>query len=123
MAKLSAKKQDEIIEYEIEKLRTIFANVEEDKQKVAGRLIERVAFMTVTLQILEDNIKRKGPTYRMENGKQVMQVENPSQKSYNAMIQRYTAAYEKLFSLLPKGYTPGGDEEDDDGFDSFVNNR
>lgn len=75
--------------------------------------------MTITLKILEDDIKNKGPTYPFENGKQRMYVENPSQKSYNTMINRYTAAYGKLFDLLPKETQ----NELDDGFDSFVSKR
>ncbi|GGA56509.1 hypothetical protein GCM10007416_32130 [Kroppenstedtia guangzhouensis] len=119
MAKLSAKKQDELIEQEKEKLAAIFSEVSEEKRKVADRLIERVAFMKITLQILEDDIKRKGPTYKFEQGTQKMFIENPAQKSYNAMINRYTTACAKLFDLLPKGNDVG----EDDGFDSFVNRR
>jgi len=119
MAKLSRKKQNEFIAAEIEKLEAIFEDISDEKQKVAKRLIERVAFMTVTLQILEDDIKLKGPTYKFEQGSQKMYIENPSQKSYNTMINRYTAAYDKLFNLLPKEVAI----EEDDGFDSFVGRR
>ena len=102
MAKLSKAKQDELIKQEINRWNIIFKDISEDKKEAAARLIERVAFMTITLEILEEDIKAKGPTYKFENGSQVMFVENPSQKSYNTMINRYTAACDKLFSLLPK---------------------
>jgi hypothetical protein len=121
MAKLSKKKQDELIEEEIKRYNHIFQYLQEDRKQVAQRLIERVAFMTVTLQILEDTIKTKGPTYTFVNGSQRMVVENPAQKSYNAMINRYTSAYEKLFSLLPKEGLSVEDETD--GFDEFVMNK
>lgn len=116
--KPSAKKQDELIQAEIDKLKTIFKDISGDKKKVAERLIERIAFMTITLQVLEDNIKRKGPTYLFKQGKQEMYVENPAQKSYNTMINRYTAACAKLMDMLP-------DEprKEDDGFDAFVMDR
>lgn len=116
MAKLSVKKQDEMVQAEIDKLWEVLADVPEDKMKAAEKLIERVAFMTVTLRILEDDIKRKGPTYKMKQGSQEMYVENPSQKSYNTMINRYTAAYAKLIDMLPRN-----EGEPDDGFESFVN--
>ena len=119
MAKLSRKKQDELIAAETEKLEAIFEDISEEKQKVAKRLIERVAFMTITLQILEDDIKTKGPTYLFKQGSQEMYVENPAQKSYNTMINRYTAAYGKLFDLLPKEVA----NEEDDGFDAFIGKR
>ncbi len=50
------------------------------KKRAAKKLIERVAFMTITLEILEDDIKAKGATYLFEQGAQKMIVENPSQK-------------------------------------------
>jgi hypothetical protein len=119
MAKLSKKKQDELIQKEIERFNDIFKDLSEDKKNVALRLIERVSFMTITLEILEDNIKTRGPTYLFKQGSQQMLIENPAQKSYNAMINRYTSAYEKLFHLLPKEVPV----EEDDGFDDFVNGR
>ncbi|SFG10404.1 hypothetical protein [Sporolactobacillus nakayamae] len=118
MAKLSKKKQDELISSEIERLTEIYKDIAEDKKKAAQRLIERVAFMTITLEILEDTIKTKGPTYLLVQGSQRMLIENPAQKSYNAMINRYTAAMDKLINLLPKD-----DGDEDDGFDEFVNSR
>lgn len=121
MAKLSKMKQDELISKEIARYNHIFQFLQEDKKQVAQRLIERVAFMTVTLQILEDAIKTKGPVYLFKQGSQQMIVENPAQKSYNAMINRYTSAYEKLFNLLPKEGLSVEDESD--GFDEFVNDR
>ncbi|MEH7249156.1 hypothetical protein V7114_20565 [Neobacillus niacini] len=119
MAKLSKKKQDEKICQEIERLNDIFKNLQEDKKRAAERLIERVAFMTITLEILEDTIKTKGPTYLFKQGAQQMYIENPAQKSYNAMINRYTSAYEKLFNLLPKQVIVTEEEEEDE-FEKFV---
>jgi hypothetical protein len=123
MAKLSKVKQNELIEKEIEKFNEILKDLTEEKKEVAQRLIERVAFMTITLQILEDTIKTKGPTYLFKNGSQKMMVENPAQKSYNAMINRYTSAYEKLINLLPKEPSSNNDGAGDDGFEEFVNER
>lgn len=116
---LSEKKQDELIEAEISRIKELFSEISEEKQQVAESLIERVAFMTITLEILEKDIKRKGPTYLFKQGSQKMYVENPSQKSYNTMINRYTAAYDKLFNLLPKEVP----REETDGFDEFINKR
>ena len=119
MAKLSKKKQNELIDAEIKRMMELFKDISEDKKELVIRLIERVAFMTITLQILEDDIKSKGPTYKFEQGKQKMIVENPAQKSYNTMINRYTTAVEKLMSLLPKEDVV----VEDDGFEDFINSR
>ncbi|MDQ0228421.1 hypothetical protein [Metabacillus niabensis] len=116
MAKMSKKKQNELIEQEINRLLELIQELPEEKIQAAKRLIERAAFMKVTLEILEENIKTKGPTYLFVNGAQRMQVENPAQKSYNTMINRYTTACEKIFNLLPKEKV---EVVDDDDFDNF----
>ncbi|UPO88327.1 P27 family phage terminase small subunit [Niallia sp. Man26] len=121
MAKLTKVKQDELIKEEVKRFEQIFEFMAEDKKRLAKNLIERVAFMTITLQILEDQIKEKGPTYHFKQGAQEMIVENPAQKSYNAMINRYTSAYDKLLGLLPKEGLTVTDESD--GFEEFVNEK
>ncbi|SCY30595.1 hypothetical protein SAMN02787081_01971 [Lysinibacillus fusiformis] len=124
MAKLSKKKQEELIDIEVKRLESIMSSISEEKRELAKGLIQRISFMTITLEILEDSIKTKGPTYLFKNGSQQMIVENPAQKSYNAMINRYTTAFDKLMSLLPKkNEGEDGDGEDSDGFDEFVNER
>jgi hypothetical protein len=112
-------KLDKLIDKETKNLLKLLSNISEDKRKLATRLIERVAFMTITLQVLEDEIKDKGPICAFEQGRQKMMIENPAQKSYNTMINRYTAAYDKLIGLLPKEIA----KEEDDGFENFVNAR
>lgn len=124
MAKMSKKRQEELIAVEVERLESIISGVSDEKRELAKELLKRIAFMTITLEILEDSIKTKGPTYLFKNGSQQMIVENPAQKSYNTMINRYTTAYDKLMSLLPKGNGEGGGESgNDDDFDEFVNER
>ncbi|WP_264737300.1 hypothetical protein [Cytobacillus firmus] len=99
--KYSIKTQDELIAAEIEKWNSTLSKLPANKKEAAAVLVERVAFMTVTLRILEEDIKAKGPTYKFVNGSQKMHVENPSQKSYNTMINRYTAACDKLLAMVP----------------------
>lgn len=118
MAKTSRKKQDEKIEKLVNEMLAIFSDVKSEKRELAAPMIQRIAFMQVTLEELETEIKIKGPTYRMENGSQKMIVENPAQKSYNNMINRYTTALKTLMDLLPQG-----EGEVDDGFDGFVGGR
>ena len=118
-------KQDEAIKSEYKRLKKVFAGIPVEKLAAADNLLQRAAFMTITLQILEKRIKTEGPVIDFENGKQRMKVENPAQKSYNTMINRYTATYDKLFALLPKGMdiTPPDPKHESDGFDTFVENR
>ena len=119
LRKPTKKKQDELTAVEIEKWNDVFEDLSEDKKQVAERLIEQVAFMKITLDILKVNIQLDGATYLFKQGKQEMIIENPAQKSYVAMMNRYTAACNSLFNLLPKE----GPKNNDDGFDAFVNKR
>lgn len=94
--------QDERINQEIGRLNEILKNIHESKRNIAKGLIENIAFMSVTLEDLQEVIKRQGPVVRFEQGSQKMMVENPAQKSYNTMVNRYNTATKTLFDLLPK---------------------
>lgn len=119
LRKPSRKKQEELIKEEISKWDTVFKDISDDKKQVANRLIEQVAFMKITLDILKINIQLDGATYTFKQGKQEMIIENPAQKSYIAMMNRYTAACNALFNLLPKEIP----KEPDDGFEDFIGRR
>lgn len=124
---MSITKQDAAIaaEYDrlVDSLQT--AGVSADKLAAADKLVQRAAFMTITLQLLEVDIKAQGAVTRFKQGKQDMMIENPAQKSYNTMINRYTAAMDKLMGLIPKAPQPSGNDGGDggDGFDEFVADR
>ncbi|SEB15808.1 hypothetical protein SAMN05421743_12147 [Thalassobacillus cyri] len=100
MAKPSKVKQNEMIQEEIDRLNSIVIDMPESVREAVKELIERLAFMTIQLEILEETIKTKGPTYTYKNGSQKMLIENPAQKSYNTTMNRYTAAYDKLIKLV-----------------------
>lgn len=104
---------------EIESWAGIFDSISDDKKQIATKLINEVAFMKTTLDILKINIQLDGATYLFKNGKQEMIVEHPAQKSYNTMINRYTATCNSIFNLLPKDVT----QDDDDGFETFIGKR
>lgn len=113
----SKKEQDERILAEIERLNDILKNIHESKRKIAKELINNIAFMSVTLQDLQELIKIQGPIVNFEQGSQKMLVENPDQKSYNTMINRFTTATKQLFELLPKDLVdiiPTGTQKQED---------
>lgn len=97
---MKVEQQDKLITKEIDRINSIFIDLEASKRGVAKELIERIAFMTIQMKILESTIKERGPTYEFVNGSQKMLIENPAQKSYNTTMNRYVAAYDKLFNLL-----------------------
>lgn len=84
------------------KLRKTLKNVTPDKIQMAEGLIGNAAFMNVTLDELKDEINSRGAltTYNKNL------VENPATKSYNTMINRYSAVMAQLLNLLPKDEQP-----------------
>ena len=103
--------KQEQISKEMQKLNKPFVEVGKDRKTLADKLVREVAFMTVTIQELQETINRDGPiTYGTNgNGFEVRQ-EHPAQKSYNTMIKKYLAAMKQLNELLPDIKTEGGEK-------------
>lgn len=112
--------KDKRIQKEITELSKLLGEVEEKQKKLAKRLIERAAFMKITLEDLETDINENGSSYKMEQGKQKLIIENPSQKTYNTLINRYATVYKQLIDLQLK---TNNERDIDDGFESFVDSR
>ncbi len=95
--------KDKEIKKEISKFKKIFANIAEDKKPFAERLYKQAAFMSVTLQELQEKIKDEGSIIKGKNGNGfIVCSENPAQKSYNIMIKNYNATIKALVEMLPK---------------------
>ena len=86
------------IQDEYSKLRKTLKAVPAEKIQMAEGLISNAAFMAVTLDELRDEVNSRGAltTYNKNI------VENPATKSYNTMINRYSAVMAQLLNLLPK---------------------
>jgi glutaminase len=57
--------------------------------------------MAITLQELQDRINEERAIIKTVNGNGFNKItEHPAQKSYNTMINRYTAAIKQLTDLL-----------------------
>lgn len=88
------------IEKELTKmLEPILSN--EDMQ-IAQNIISEVAFTKVTLHNLKVDIIEVGSVYEFVNGKQKMLRENPSQKTYNTLLTKYTGSLDALLKLIPR---------------------
>lgn len=87
-------------------LTKMFSSIlEADEMKLAEGLISEVVFMKVTLHDLKIDIIEIGSVYEFENGSQKMLRENPSQKTYSALITKYEKMLDSLIKLLPKKET------------------
>jgi hypothetical protein len=108
--------RDKEIKKEITRLNKIFKEVSNSKKAIALGLIHEAAFMRVTLKGLKEDINKNGVIEVMPQGEYEISVVSPEVKTYNTMIQRYTAICKELNNILPVEVPKIGD----DGFDEFV---
>ena len=111
--------KDKRIKKEIKRLGEIFENLPEDKKKIAKSIIENVAFMTVTLEDLQQAINEKGVVEEYRNGANQFGIKESSEvKIYNTMIKNHTNSINKLFDLIKNETTMI-----DDGFEDLMYQR
>lgn len=121
MAKKKELTRDERIFQEEKRLRRIYKNIEEDKKGIIDGLIERAAYMRVTLEDWEKDIMENGyiEMFTQSEKTDPYERERPVARLYNTMNKNYQSLIKQLSELLPKA-TGGGE---DDGFNDFVNSR
>lgn len=120
MARKKVLTKEQKIEAEVKRLTHIFKNADSKKLDTVKGLIDECAFMRITLGELRAAIDQNGTIDEMPQGEYSIIRESPYVKTYHTMVQRYTTASEKLLGLLPKDERP---LSDNDGFDSFTNER
>lgn len=109
------------ISKEQKRLIKLFASVEKSKLKVIAGLIERAAFMRITLDELEDDLNTYGFAEWFSQGDQEpYQRKRPIAEIYSSMNANYQKIIKQMTDLLPKD-APKADI--DDGFENFVNGR
>lgn len=82
-------------------LKKIFKNADKVQIKINDDLLKNIAFMTVTLYKLQEEIDEKGVVEKFVQGKQKFLRENPALKSYNTTLKNYANAIKQLNDLLP----------------------
>lgn len=118
--KKSDKPKDERISEEIKKLNRIFTKIDSKTKKAIHSLIENVAFMSITLEDLQDQINENGVVSEYQNGEnQWGTKKSPEVEIYNVMVKNHMAAMKQLTDLIPKDTI----KQEDDGFDKFVGER
>lgn len=94
--------KNRLIKKEFSRLKKIFAEIPQNKKDLVTSLMQNAAFMSVTLNELQEQINTEGAVITVTNGNgfQVTQ-EHPAQKSYIAMMAKYTTVIGQLAALLP----------------------
>ncbi len=95
--------KDERILKEFKKLKTTFKNIEKDKLKIVEKLMERAAFMSITLSDLEIDMNENGVISKYQNGEfQSGTKKSPSVEIYNSMIKNYSLVIKQLSEYVPE---------------------
>lgn len=110
------------IKTEVNRLNRTFKDIDKNKKKLVFAIIKDIAFMTITMEELREQIIREGTTVEYKNGaNQYGTKQSPDAQLYLQLSQKQTQAMKILVDCLPK--SEKSKRITDDGFDSFVNER
>ena len=91
------------IKKEVARLKRLFKEIDDNKKKLVFTTIDDVAFMTITMQDLRDDIIRDGTTVEYKNGEnQYGTKQSPDAQLYLQLSQKQTQAMKILLDCLPK---------------------
>ena len=113
--------KDSRLKTEEARLRKIYKNIDGDNKAIIDGLIQRAAYMRVTLEDWEKDIDDNGFVEMFTQSEKTApyERERPVIRLYNTMNKNYQSIIKQLSDLVPK-YEP---TEKDDGFDDFVAKR
>ena len=102
-----------LVQNEKKKLLKILANVDENLLKASDSLIENVAFMSVTLANLMEDIKENGVKEEYKNGENQFGYKKRVEiEIYNTMQKNYQSAMKLLIDMLSKTGLNNDDKEE-----------
>lgn len=114
--------KDERIIKEERRLKRIYKNIDKDNKAIIEGLIQRAAYMLVTLEDWEKDIMENGyyEMFTQSEKTDPYERERPVARLYNTMNANYQKIIKQLSDLVPKDVKV---VEEDDGFNDFVNSR
>lgn len=122
MAKSNEQPKDKRIRKEELRLLRIYKDIDKDNKAIIDGLINRAAYMRITLEDWEEDIDENGyiEMFTQSEKTDPYERERPVIRLYNTMNKNYQSIIKQLSDLVPK---PDLKEEVDDGFGSFINSR
>lgn len=123
MAKKAELTKNVRIKAEKERLTKIYKTLPEKEFKTAEKLIDNIAFMSVTLEDLMEIINNDELVKTTINASQTFIKEHPALTSYNKMYANFLKGIQQLSSLLPKNYGDLKPVEDTDEFIEFLGKK
>ena len=113
MQKKEELSKDEKMSREFNRIKRILKDIPKNRKDAALSLMKNAAFMTVTLDDLQDEINEKGCISTYQNGEnQWGTKKSPEVEVYNAMIKNHSSIIKQLTDLIP-GQDDSNKKEDE----------
>lgn len=123
MAKAAKKTQDVRIKKERNRLVKIYKELPQKEFKTAEKLIDNIAFMSVTLEDLMEIVNHDSLIKETVNASQKFTKEHPALIAYNKMYANFLKGIQHLSSLLPKNSGDSKTASDGDELMEFLKNK
>lgn len=103
------------------RLRRIYRTIDKDNKAIIDGLIQRAAYMRVTLEDYEKDLDEKGyvELFTQSEKTEPYERERPVARLYNTMNKNYQSIIKQLGDLVPKEVKV----VEDDGFRDFITQR
>lgn len=98
------KRITERIKREKNRLKKEFKNIPKERFKTVEKLIDRAAFMLVSLEDMENIINTEGKIVEMKQGSYSIDRTHPLMKDYNVTVKNYASVIKQLIDMLPAAY-------------------
>lgn len=87
------------------RIKKIYKNLPKERLEIAKKLIERAAYMLVSLEDMEQKISEDGLVVTMLQGSYEIERAHPLLQPYNAMVKNYNATIKQLNEMSPNSDT------------------
>lgn len=87
------------------RIKKIYKNLPKERLEFAKKLIERAAYMLVSLEDMEKKITEDGLVVTMPQGSYEIERAHPLLQPYNAMVKNYNATIKQLNEMSPNSDT------------------
>ena len=109
------------ISKEKDRLTRIYTDISKENKAIIQGLINRAAFMRITLEDMEEDLDTNGfvEMFTQSEKTDPYERERPVARLYNTMNKNYQSIIKQMSDLIPKDRVV----EKDDGFENFINYR
>lgn len=83
------------------RIKKIYKNLPKERLEIAKKLIERAAYMLISLEDMEQKISEDGLVVVMPQGSYEIERAHPLLQPYNAMVKNYNATIKQLNEMSP----------------------